>query len=98
MNVILLNNLPASNPHEGSAAQCFLCCTPRIGLAGTSNIPISKEEGDKIIRKRDDRQNKVQLKLDRNSADKFIIGDKVRVYDSYKGNWGIKGRILVCFS
>ena len=75
--VFFLNKLPASNPHEGSSAQRFLGNTPRIGLSGTSNNPISKELRDKMIKKREDRQNKALLKLGRNSADKFRIGDKV---------------------
>ena len=40
------------------------------------------------------RQNKALLKLGGESFDKFRLGEKVRVFDSYKGNWSIKGEIL----
>ena len=55
---------------------------------------MTKGDRDKMIKTKEHRQNKARLELGRVSTDRFKIGDEVRVYDSYRGNWSIKGNIL----
>ena len=47
-----LNNTPRSNPIEGSPSQRYLGRTPKIPIPGSQNLPITKEDREKIMKKK----------------------------------------------
>ena len=91
--LFFLNNTPASKPIEGTPSQRYLGHTPKIPIPGSQNLPIAKEDREKILKARQDRQTKVLLSKQTSKTD-FKIGDKVRIYNSYNNLWDITGEII----
>ena len=91
--IFFLNNTPASNPIEGTPSQRYLGCTPKTPIPGSQNLPITKEDREKMIKARQDRQTKVLLSKQTSKTD-FKIGNKVRIYNSYNNLWDITGEII----
>ena len=77
--IFFLYNTPASNPIEGTRSQRYLGRTPKIPIHGSQNLPLTKEDRDKMIKARPD----------------FKIGDKVGIYNSYNNLWDITGEIIL---
>ena len=76
--IFFLNNIPSSNPIEGSPSQRYLGCTPKIPIQGSQNLPITNEDREKMIKARQDRQTKVLLAKQTSKVD-FKHGDKVGI-------------------
>ena len=91
--IFFLNNTPSSNPIEGSPSQRYLGRTPKIPIPGSQNLPITKEDREKMLKKRQDRQTKILMAKQTSKID-FKIGDQVRVYNSYDNMWDITGQIV----
>ena len=84
--IVFVNNTPASNPIEGPLSKRYLGFTPKIPIPGSQNLPIIKEDREKMIKTRQDRQTKVLLAKQTSKVD-FKLGDKVRVYNSNSNLW-----------
>ena len=91
--IFFLNNTPASNPIEGTPSQQYLGCTPKLPIPGSQNLPITKEDREKMIKARKDRQTKVYLSKQTSKPD-FKLGNNVRIYNSYSNLWDITGEII----
>ena len=53
--IFFLNNTPASNPIEGTPSQQYLGLTTKIPIPGSQNLPLTKEDRNKMIEARQDR-------------------------------------------
>ena len=91
--IFFLNNTPSSNPIEGSPSQRYLGRTPKIPIPGSQNLPITKEDREQMMKKRQDRQTKTLMAKQTSKID-LKIGDQVRVYNSYDNMWDITGQII----
>ena len=91
--IFFLNYTPASNPKEGTPSQRYMGRTPKIPIPGSQNLPTTKEDKEKIIKARQDRQTKVPLSKQTSQMD-LKIGDKVRIYNSYNNLRDITGEII----
>ena len=91
--IFLLNNTSSSNPIEGSPSQRYLGLTPKIPIPGLHNLPITKEDREKIIKTRQDRQTKVLLAKQTSKVD-FKLGNKVSIYNFYSNLWDNTGEII----
>ena len=62
-------------------------------IPGSQNLPLTKEDRNKMIKARQDRQTKVLLSK-KTSNPNFKVGNKVRIYNSYSQLWDITGEII----
>ena len=90
--VFFLNNTPSSNPLEGTPAQRFFGRTPKVQMPGSQNAPVSPQDRLEMLRKKQERQEKAMAKA-KTTHTNFKINDPVRVFNSYEGQWNIKGTI-----
>ena len=91
--IFFLNNTPAPNQIEGSPSPRYLGRTPKIKIPGSQNLPLTKEDRNKMIKARQDRQTKVLLSKQTSKPD-FKIGNKVRIFNSYSNLWDITGETI----